>query len=222
MTSAPSPSRYDVALIRRFRAAILAGAEAEAEAVSRIAMRLGMTRSEISHHIIAPALHEVGMLWETAVISVFEEHVATAVATAVMGRLPVTSGATEEIGLSAVAASPAPEGHALGARMVTDTLRDDGWNVLYVGAGVPQSDLVAFAKLHRPHLVCLSVSLSGHLPAVQEVTLSLRGLPHPPVVIVGGWGCRSAAAERLAADAVSCDLLGLPDLARNLCLAHAG
>lgn len=215
------PTNAASGLVRRFRAAILAGDEPAAEAVTRIAVRWGMTRTEICHRVLAPALHDVGAMWAAGTASVLEEHVATAVTTAVMSRLPSPGTGSEPTGPSAVVGCAAPEEHALGARMVAETLRHDGWDVVYVGAAVPASDLVAFSELRRPHLVCLSISVVAHIQAAGDVTRSLRSLASPPVVLAGGWGCGAVAAESIGADGMGRDLTALPRLARELCGAHA-
>jgi methanogenic corrinoid protein MtbC1 len=107
--------------------------------------------------------------------------------------------------------------HALGARMVADALREDGWDVVYLGCGVPLNDLVAFADLRRPDVVALSVGMASHLAAAKVTTLALHSLAIPPRVLLGGFGCHGPEAHRVGADAVSTDLAATTPLVLELC-----
>src|SRR4051794_8878653 len=72
------------ALRTGFADAVLSGAEAEAERVVRDAIEAGMPEPVICDEIIAPALRDVGELWETGLLSVADEHLATEISIRVL------------------------------------------------------------------------------------------------------------------------------------------
>jgi methanogenic corrinoid protein MtbC1 len=88
------------------------------------ALASGVSASTLYLHVIAPAMHEVGRLWETSEVSVAQEHLATQVTQVVIASLGlhVYGGRPVGAGRVAVVSSSPGEMHALGGQMVADFL----------------------------------------------------------------------------------------------------
>jgi MerR family transcriptional regulator, light-induced transcriptional regulator len=91
-------------------------------------------------------------------------------------------------GPKAVVACAPGELHELGARMFADLLECDGWDVDYLGASMPQRELVQAVKERRPRVVGLSAALLASAGSVQRTIQALRAAmgEETPPVIVGG------------------------------------
>ena len=166
--------------------------------------------------VIAPAMHEIGRLWETAQISVAQEHLSTQITQAAIatlslhlqGRAPVGAGRV------AVAASSPGEMHGLGTQMVADFLETQGWEVLNLGADSPAAEVAALTHRRAAAVVALSTALPGHLLSVTRTCQLLRQLPQPPFIVAGGraYGGDAQRAFALGADAFADDPERLLDL----------
>lgn len=187
-------------LARRFLQAILAGELPAALAAARDARPQGL--AYLYEEVVTAALVEVGLRWQDGLISVAEEHVATAIAQSVLASFYVTFPWPLQ-GPRAVMACVAGERHELGARMAADLLVCDGWNVTFVGADVPLDSLLALVRREQPRFVGLSAALAVRLPRVHEAISVLRsevaGLP----IIVGGGAVASSEAAGLEADVIA-------------------
>ena len=165
--------------------------------------------AELYLQVLAPAMKEVGLLWQSNRIGVAEEHYCAGVTQIVMG-----DAATCVRGVrgrrTAVVACVAGEQHSLGSRMVADFLDMTGWRTLWLGASTPGSDLLRMVVERRADLLALSCS---HAPCVHDVATlvtALRVLPESRhvKVLVGGYAfenCdglwRDVGADAFAADA---------------------
>ena len=71
----------------RLRARMLSGDVAGSWQVIEAAMASGLDPGEIYVRVLAPSLHAIGTLWGSGGISVDQEHLASSVATTLIGRL---------------------------------------------------------------------------------------------------------------------------------------
>ena len=149
----------------------------------------GLELSTIYVGVFQPALREIGCLWQQNVISVAEEHLATAITQAAMARAYQSAFTWRTaLGRSLIAACADTERHEVGLRMLCDLLDLEGWTTTYLGASVPVESLVAMVQRRRPDVVALSVALAPHLPRlrlmISQITKTLGETR--PLIIVGG------------------------------------
>lgn len=185
--------------------AALRGSRREAFGVVETARAAGVGVREMYLEVFQPVLRELGRLWQENRITVAEEHLATAVTQAAMGRLAdaVFAGAAQP-GPLLVAACAEGERHELGLRMVCDVLEMEGWDTVFLGAAVPVEDLVTLVRERRPRVVALSAALPAHVPRVRRAVEAIRAAAAeaPPLIAVGGraFADDPALAAHLGAD----------------------
>jgi MerR family transcriptional regulator, light-induced transcriptional regulator len=217
-TDTPSPE----ALEREYLDCLLAPNGRRARKLVQDALHGGLPASTIYLRVIAPAMVEVGRLWETAQIGVAQEHLATQISQMVIAALGSELVGSADVGQGrvAIAASSPGELHALGTQMVADFLETQGWQVLALGADTPLDALVDLVRRRGASLVTLSTALPGHLLAVTHTCQRLRALPDPPFVVVGGraYGGEEPRALATGADAFAED----PDTLLSLLAVRFG
>ena len=180
-----------------------------AQRVADDGLAAGLSASDLYLEVIAPAMHEIGRLWETARISVAQEHLSTQITQSVIAALSLRLLEGEPVGAgraAVVSASPG-ERHSLGPQMVADFLEAQGWGVLFLGPDTPTESLVDLVSEREAEVVALSTALPMHLLSVTRTCQLLSQLPHQPYIVVGGraYGGDHAQARAVGADAFADD-----------------
>lgn len=157
-----------------------------------------MPLSVLYQRVIAPAMHELGRLWEAGAITVADEHLATALTYRVLAAIRSLELFEGEESTPprpcALMAAVQGEQHALGLRMAADLLEDRGYRVAYLGADVPNDTLLEAVRASSPDLLGLSATMPESARRLEEVVGAVaREWPRLPV-IVGG---QSSGSPRL-------------------------
>jgi methanogenic corrinoid protein MtbC1 len=174
-------------------------------------IRNGLTLDRLVDEGLAPAMTQVGSLWQTAVWTVVDEHTATAVAEAGLSAAAAECDAPR-VHREVVLACAEGDWHSLPARMVAEVLVTHGWPVRFLGASHPTDILVDHLVRHRPDAVLLSCAVPMALPALMRAVQDIRGLDLP--VYVGGraLGNGPRRAWALGADGWAPDAAGAVEL----------
>ena len=181
----------DGAVAATYVAALLRADAVGARSTIDDAIGSGMSVDTAYLDVIAPAMREIGELWERAEITIADEHLATAITRRVLatlaGRLPRAQLGAGEPPPGIVVCGCGPEdNHALGAQMLADFFQAAGWTVLDLGPVTPAESFAAVAAIHGADVVAVSTSLPEHLDGARAVRRALDGMPNPPLLAVGG------------------------------------
>lgn len=199
----------DLAAMDPYLAALIGGDPHGAREALERELADGAPVARVCMSVIAPALHEVGRLWQVGRVTVAQEHVATAITRAqlawLLPLLPAKPPTTRRLMLSVTPG----EGHFVGVHLLGAMARADGWQVTVEESPASWDAIIRLAAARRPDVVGLSTALPGHLRAVRDVSDTLRLLFPRPFVLLGGGAY--AGDERLARK-VGADLFA-PDAA---------
>lgn len=200
------------ALIRSYLDALRAADVAGAYRAALRPLEQGMPLSALYQRVIAPAMHELGRLWEAGAITTADEHLATALTHRVLAAIrppaPFEQSGTDVKGPCALMAAVQGEQHALGLRMAADLLEERGYRVAYLGADVPDEALLQAVRTFAPDMLALSATMPAATRHLEKVVESVRR-EHPQLrLIVGGQNGRS---PRLDEGTVVEDLELLPE-----------
>ena len=162
----------------------------------------GVDARHVCVDLITPALYEVGRLWQTARITIAQEHLASSIAQIEVARLAPKMRREPPVGRTAMLAATPGELHTVGLSMLREVLEADGWLALYLGQSTPAADLVTLARERRPDVVGLSTALTTHLVDARATFHALAALPERPWIVAGGYayGGDEALALSLGAD----------------------
>ena len=200
-------------LRREYLAALLAPDSARARDLVVGSLEDGVPAADLYLRVLAPAMHDIGRLWERAEISVAQEHVATQITQGVLAQLAhrITRASRAGEGRIALVACTPGERHALGAQMVADFLEADGWDVHLAPPGTDVDDLMLGAEVREPDAIALSTALPHSLLNATRTFAALRRLPNRPLLIAGGqaYGGDANRARVVGADLFADDLEAL-------------
>lgn len=176
----------------RFESRLMAGDTAGSWGVIEAAMAAGNDLDALYLEVVAPALASIGARWERGEIDVAVEHVASGVATRMMGRLGHRFARRGRSRGVVVVGAVADEAHALPVAMIGDLLRLRGWSVTDLGADVPAASW-SHAVSSASDAVGAGVSVMGAdlLPAAGEVCHAIKAARPDVSVVLGGRAIES-------------------------------
>jgi len=147
---------------------------------------------DVCVHVLEAALVEVGNRWQRGEAGVGAEHFASCF---VMRKLAVLFNLSQpQFGRGPiVAACVEGELHEIGLLLTCLFLSRGGFKIVYLGANLPLTDLLAVVQELRPPLVLLSAAAETHLERLTKAIAALRGTRNgndgaagPPMIGYGG------------------------------------
>ena len=145
----------------------------------------GATIVELQSQVIGAAQDEIGRLWQMNLVTIAQEHMATAISHLSLAALFERARVAAPLDKKIVIACVEGELHDLPARLVSDMLEINGFDVRFLGASVPHEHLVALVRDERPALIGLSVTMSFNLSALREAVARLRVVTDAPIFVGG-------------------------------------
>lgn len=124
----------------------------------------------VCFEILQKAIGEIGQLWYEGKVSVQQEHFATALA---VRRIETLISATPRPSRrqTVLIGCPAGEWHSFPVLILTLLLRRKGFNVIYLGANTPLTQVEQTAAAIQPDLIVLSAQQLKAAAAVREAAL---------------------------------------------------
>jgi methanogenic corrinoid protein MtbC1 len=218
--SARASEPPDLASLRsRYLKAQLAGDRREAlRLVIQEGLEQGASVLQIQLAVIQEAQREIGRLWQKNVISIAQEHMATAISSTAPSHLYDHASRVSSNGKTVMVACVEGELHDFPARLVADALYLAGFDVRYLGASVPTDSLVSMVVADPPHLLALSVTMTFNVPSLRDAVRRIRAEAQRVPIAVGGGACSfvTGVAGALDADVTAADAQELVDAAQRL------
>ena len=144
------------------------------------------TKNELYQLVLTPAMYRIGELWEKNIITVADEHLATAICDFVVSvtdvRRPVQNTPEKKV----MVLGPEGEDHYIGLKMVASLFKENGWEVQYLGPNLPLDAAVDSANRWKPDVIALSAALAYRLPILKKYARTFADLDFKPSVILGG------------------------------------
>jgi DNA-binding transcriptional MerR regulator/methylmalonyl-CoA mutase cobalamin-binding subunit len=152
--------------------------------LERAAVSLGVP--VFLEQVATPAIREIGHGWQSGTLTVGQEHLATVVFRRILGWIIDTVEAGDEAPRLLVATPPG-QMHELGALLAGAAAASEGWEVIYLGADLPASDVVAAAEQAGVQAVALSIVLpTENSNLLRNLTDIRKGLPPDVPLFLGG------------------------------------
>jgi methanogenic corrinoid protein MtbC1 len=138
--------------------------------------------------IIHPAMYEVGLLWQNDMISVAQEHLASAIVQRLISEIYIKEDKSSIQYGKGVITAIANEYHEIGTRMVADVLELEGWDIKHLGANTPVEELVEYLKNEQPFFVGISATMPFNVSSVKEVIDAIQSTEalEDMKILVGG------------------------------------
>jgi len=159
-------------------------AKAFDDTLKRGAMALGTMG--LLQRVVSPLTQMIGELWIEGSITVAHEHLATSVLRTFLLNAARPFGETKH-SPRLVVATPAGQIHELGALLVAAVATHLDWQVIYLGASLPASEIAGAVRQSRARAVALSlVYPEDDLRMESELKLLRELLPADVAILSGG------------------------------------
>lgn len=144
------------------------------------------TIPELYENVLKTSLYDIGKLWEYNQISVATEHLAAAIAEAILNEFYQDIASTEKPDKKIVLSCVEEELHQIGIKMISDLFEMNGWHSYFLGANTPSKDLIGYTRVIKPDLLGISMSIYFHLPGFEDMLRRIRKeFPDLPVLVGG-------------------------------------
>jgi methanogenic corrinoid protein MtbC1 len=94
--------------------------------------------------------------------------------------------------------------HALGAELLAQYLEYQGWDVLFLGASMPEEDMLRLLEQQQPEALVISIRMIAFLPALRGLVQRVRERL-PDMQIMAGGLPRAATVLNTICDGVPAD-----------------
>lgn len=148
----------------------------------------GISVKSIYQNIFQVTQYEIGLLWQYNKISVANEHFCTSATHIIMSGLNQKLFNENRLGRSMLACCIEGDHHEIGIRMVTDFFEMEGWDTFYLGANLPDQQLIDALEEFKPDVLALSITLPFHVSNASALINRIKGIFGDSIaIIVGGY-----------------------------------
>lgn len=189
---------------RAEQSALLARALAAVEDLDRSALEavlgeaaVALSPRALRSDFIAPLMVIIGQRWHEGSLRVAHEHLASAVVQAfvftLQQRRPLSPNAPR-----LVAGTLGGQHHELGVLLAGAEATEEGWDLTYLGTGLPPEEIAAAVRLRAAQAVVLGFTVLDDAARIQQELRWLRELLGPTVQLYLGGPAAPSQREFLA------------------------
>lgn len=176
-------------LLLRYMQPLLAGRRAECFGLIRNAVSRGQDARALISSVVWPAMTQIDRLYRDDVINCVIRNMAARINRAVADQLQPHLPPATPIGKRVLITCAESENEEAGAQMIADLLECSGWEVFFVGGGVPHDEIVAAVGQLRPDVLLIFGTTPQDVPASRRLVEWLREVntcPTMNIVVSGG------------------------------------
>jgi len=176
-------------LLERFVDPLLAGRRVECRGIITEALASGTKARRLYERVMWPAMEQVACLYRDDRINVAAEHMATRINRSLADQLQTHLEYSPANGKRILIACADAEPEELGAQICADLFEADGWEVYFVGGGVPNDEIMSLAGQLTPHILLVFGTHPGGIPGVRKLIDLIREVGANPtmnIMISGG------------------------------------
>lgn len=144
---------------------------------------------KLYYDLLWPVMEQVEKLYRSDRINLASEHLATRINRAIADQVQLALPVREANGKRIVISCADGEPEELGAQMCADLFESRGWEVYFVGGGVPNDEILSMLGRVRPDLLLIFGSQPSGVPGVRKLIDMIREIgvnPTMNVMVSGG------------------------------------
>ena len=177
---------------------VFAGKRCEARELIEAALDRGIGANRLIQNVIWPAMEQVDRLHRAGRISRLMEHMASRINRMVADQLQAHLARKPKAGNRIIVTCGNGEIEELGAQMMSDLFEAQGWSVWFLGAGVPNDEVLQLVGKVRPDVLCIYGTRPEDLTNVRRLIDTVRQInacDQMQVLVAGGVFNRAGGLE---------------------------
>ena len=139
-------------------------------------------RTTIYSHLLWPAMERVDKLYRADRINAVAEHMATRINRAMADQVQAHLKQAAPIGKRILVTCADAEPEELGAQMCADLFEARGWEVYFVGGGVPNDEILSLVGQLRPSILLIFGTQPAGVPDVRRLIDMIREIGINPTM----------------------------------------
>ena len=163
------------------------------------ALDSGMEPRKVYSDLIWPALENVDRLYREDRINLVEEHMATRINRSVADHVQSRLDRSKSLGRKILITCASGEPEELSAQMCADLFEADGWEVFFLGGGIPRDEVASLVGQLQPDMLMIVGSKPTDAPLVRQMIDYIREIDACPtmnILVSGGVFNRAAGLWR--------------------------
>jgi len=176
-------------LVDRFTETLLTGCRTDCRALLRDALDQFNNPADVYHQFMWPATQQIMDMFREDRINTAEEHMAVRMARALADQLQTHLPQKDPNGKRLLITCADGENEELSAQMCADLFEANGWDVYFVGGGVPNDEVLSLVGQLRPDILLVFGTQPHGVPQVRILIDQIRDIGSNPtmnVMISGG------------------------------------
>ncbi len=176
-------------VLEEYMAPLLAGNRAACRKLAHKQLSQADDPTELYHEFLWPAMLRVAKLYRSDRINAASEGMATRINRSIADQLQLNLTPSEPNGKRILVTCAPGEPEELGAQMSADLLEARGWDVYFVGGGIPNDEILSLAGQLRPEILLIFGTQPAGVPAVRQLIDLIREIgvnPTMNVMVSGG------------------------------------
>lgn len=173
----------------RYLGHILDGDRRRSRALLLDAKTQGISPVELLLDVIWVCMERISGLFREDSIDFVAEHQATRINRSLADQMQTELSQAHPTGQKAIVCCSDQEENELGAQIMADLFEADGWDVLFIGSGVPMDELIQLVGRTQPDMLIYFGTEPGGIPEIRRTLQLLHKIgasPDTRVLASGG------------------------------------
>ncbi len=174
----PSPSLVD----RYLRPLIDGNRKACRRFINEQCVAKDVRAEDIYYDLLWPAMEKIEKLYRADRINIAAEHMATRINRCIADQLQNSLTQLPSNGRRIIITCADGEPEELGAQMCADLFEARGWDVFFLGGGVPNDEVLSLIGQLRPNILLIFGTQPSGVPQVRALTDLIRSVGSNPTM----------------------------------------
>lgn len=179
----------------------------------------GIPLVTIAEEVIKPAMWQIGEMWRTGRLQVYEEHLATFATLQALAELSRVLARKPSANRLALVGCSEDEFHLLASVIIRELLEIEGWRVISLGTHTPLFSFADAVSRFHPDLICISATMADNMEraARDYIGLYRAASKHGTRIVIGGTGFQGREVrDRFEGASYAANLYELLNLTREI------
>jgi len=163
-------------LLTRYMQPLLAGRRAECFEIMARALQQDWAAADLMCEVVWPAMAQIERLYKCDRINTAAENMAGRINRTVADQLQAHLPHKPRNEKRAIVVCSDDVREEVGAQMVADLLQADGWEIYFLGGGVPHDEVLAAVGNLRPNMLLIFGSIPAAVPEVRKLVHLIRDI----------------------------------------------